>query len=321
MENAPTIAAVVSTFNPPPDLPSKIVKVAEQVDLVVVVDDGSPVDPSPVLEEVSAMGATVIRLPDNSGIAAALNAGILHASNLMSPDWFLTLDQDSEMSDGYVRAALSTAERAASSGVDVGFVCAESINSQTSLMRDANANFPEALDPLQSGCLIPAETLERVGLLDEDLFIDAVDSDFTARVRQHGLRSLMGKGCNLTHTVGDARPMLILGWHVTIRGKKNYVHYHSPFRVYYISRNGVILVKRYLLSDPVWIARRQYTELIQHVVRLVYGPHRRQHLTAFVNGLRDGFRGCLGRIDAELAARLTVAPNASTTIPKHAQAE
>jgi rhamnosyltransferase len=299
----------VSTFNPPHDLPDRIANVAQQVDLVIVVDDGSPKDPSDVLQRIEAKGGKAIRLPFNAGIAAALNAGINHAIHHASPDWFVTLDQDSEMSQGYVEAALATADRARSAGIEVGFIAAESINGHIGLVRDPGADFPEAFDPLQSGCVIPAETFRRVGLLDEDLFIDAVDSDFTMRVRQQGLRALMGKGCDLTHTVGEARPMTILGWHVTLRGKKNYVHYHAPFRVYYIARNGVILVKRYLLSDPVWVAKRLYTEIIQHIVRLVYGPHRRQHLRAFLNGVRDGLRGHLGRIDDSLAAKLTVSPS------------
>jgi rhamnosyltransferase len=303
------VVAIVSTFNPPADLPRRIAEVAQQVDTVVVVDDGSSSnDSAQVLNQVRNAGGVVIVLPENSGIAAALNRGIGFATRELTPDWFITLDQDSEMCDGYVSSALASATQASAAGINLAFVCAESINSEKVPTLDPSAAYPEAFDPLQSGCMIPAETFRKVGSFDEELFIDTVDTDFTARVRRQGMKTIMGRGCNLAHTVGEARPMTILGWHVTLRGRKNYVHYHAPFRVYYITRNSVILAKRYFLTNPGWIAKRFYTEYMQHLVRFLYGPNRRQHVIAFATGLRDGVLGRSGRISPTLAVRLRRSP-------------
>lgn len=302
----PKVAAVISAFNPPADLPAKVARLAEAVDLVVVVDDGSSKDPSTVLDGVRAAGAEVVELGTNSGIAAALNAGIRCAAARINPNWFITLDQDSELDEGFVPAALATADAARAAGVDLGFVCPESHNNVPVLLRDPDTAFPECFDPMQSGSVIPASTFERVGLLDEALFIDAVDSDFTARVRQHGMRTVIGRGCNITHTVGEARPMKFLGWHVRIPGKKMYVYYHAPFRVYYIARNSIALTKRYFLSGPRWILKRLSIECVSHAVRFLYGPHRRQHLIAFLYGTRDGLLGRFGKMDPRIAEKIKV---------------
>jgi rhamnosyltransferase len=135
-------------------------------------------------------------------------------------------------------------------------------------------------------------------------FIDCVDSEFNARLRERGLRALAGRGCNLEHSLGNARPMKILGWHARVGSKKLYVYYHAPFRVYYITRNSMILARRYALKQPKWVVRRIYMEIQSHVVRFGFGPNRRKHFIAATAGVRDALRQKMGKIDDSLAARL-----------------
>jgi rhamnosyltransferase len=167
-----------------------------------------------------------------------------------------------------------------------------------------SAVFPQAFDPLQSGAVIPSSTLEKVGVLDERLFIDCVDSEFNLRVRSHGLATLTGKGCNMSHALGHARPMTLLGWHVSVAGVKRHVHYHAPFRVYYMTRNSIYLWRRYGRRFPGWLLRRLRFQLESDVFRLIYGPQKRSQLLALIQGLKDGARGRLGEIDPALKSRI-----------------
>ncbi|WP_146361438.1 glycosyltransferase [Arthrobacter yangruifuii] len=298
MTSAHRVAAIISAYNPPADLVTKVERLARQVEGIIVVDDGSPADVSAVLQDLEEAGAVVLKQGVNSGIAAALNAGIRHAAE-SSPDFFLTLDQDSELDPDYVARALEAYTAAAAQGVAVGMVCAESHNGHPVLLQRPGVPFPEAFDPMQSGTLIPAATFDAAGLLEEDLFIDCVDSEFTARIRELGLKAIVAPGANISHAVGESRPMLVGKWHVTIGGQKRFVHSHAPFRVYYITRNSLVMYRRYLTKQPLWVMRRMGLDIIFDGIRVVYGPHRARQVAAIAFGIRDALTGRMGRISAK----------------------
>ena len=303
MPEQDSVVAVLSLFNPPAGVVDRVRRLRTQVDRVVVVDDGSPAPDESVLAALGEV-ADVVRLGENRGIAAALNAGIAHARSSSDPSWLLTLDQDSEIGGGFVANALATAARASASGVRVGAVTPESHNGFPIDMMRPQGGFREGFDPMQSGTLISSSAIDRAGLLDEGLFIDAVDSEYTARLRQHGYRVLAGEGCDLAHTLGQARPMTVLGRRVKLAGRELNIYYHAPFRVYYMARNSIRLSRKYLLSQPAWIGKRVALETAFHLIRFFFGPHRLSFIKAFVLGTRDGLLGRSGRIPDDVKARL-----------------
>lgn len=159
---------------------------------------------------------------------------------------------------------------------------------------------------MQSGTLMRVEMIRAIGWLDESLFIDAVDSDYNARARRHGWVLLAAKGCDLNHTLGTARPMTVLGHRAHYRSRALSIYYHPPFRVYYLTRNNVVLARRYFWNQPLWIVRRIAMELEGHIVRFTFGPDRRENLVAVGHGVVDGLTGRTGRIDPVLLDRIAV---------------
>lgn len=302
IEPSAGVCGVVSAFNPGAENVANVSWLMRYVKHVVVVDDGSPGDVSRALEEMERAGAVVVRLATNSGIARALNVGIREAIERWNPEWIVTMDQDSRFTGDYVASALATAQ-ASHTPETVGMVCAESHN-HIPLPTWGSQEEPQIFDPMTSGTLVRTSTFKDVGLFDEGFFIDCVDSEFNARLRERGLRALAGRGCNLEHSLGNARPMKILGWHARLGSKKLFIYYHAPFRVYYITRNSLILARRYALKQPAWVLRRIYMEIQSHVVRFGFGPNRKKHLVAATAGVRDALRQKMGKIDETLAARL-----------------
>lgn len=297
------VAAVISSFNPPNDLLGKMERLSDQVDEIYVVDDGSTQPTAETFASLRGLGVEVIELGSNQGIAAALNTGIRRAIS-MTADMILTLDQDSELDEGYVEQALKAYAAAIASGVSVGIVCAESHNGLPVMMQEKTSEILEAFDPMQSGTLIPVSTIAAIGYFDEPLFIDCVDSEFTARLREAGMRAIIAPGCNITHAVGDARPMRLGPWHITVGGRKRFVHWHAPFRVYYITRNGIVLYRRFARNQPKWVLRRIGLETIFYAVRVVYGPHRLRQVFAMALGLIDALSGRMGRLTERQEALL-----------------
>lgn len=299
------VTAVISAYNPPTELIAKVERLNRQVERIIVVDDGSPADVSDVLQELESAGAVVLKQDANKGIAAALNTGIRYASDLAAPDFFLTLDQDSELDADYVDRALEVYQEAIAQGLTVGMVCAGSHNGLAVSLQNANEAFPEVFDPMQSGTLIPAATFEAAGLLEEDLFIDCVDSEFTARTRMLGLKAIAARRANITHAVGESRPMRLGKWHIEIGGQKRFIHSHAPFRVYYITRNSLVMYSRYITKQPLWVLRRFALDTAFNGIRIIYGPHRARQAAAMAFGLRDALSGRMGRISDREDALVT----------------
>ncbi|WP_197062000.1 glycosyltransferase [Sinomonas humi] len=297
-------AAVVSAYNPDDTLPTHVESLLAQVDNVVVVDDGSPLDVSTVLAKVETLGATVIRLERNSGIAAALNAGVRRAREDWDPAWIMTMDQDSRLTADYVSKALASVSDSAVRPETVGAISPESHNGKPLPTLPVREHL-EILDPMQSGTLYRAEAFDRVGYFDEGLFIDCVDSDFNARLRNVGYHIAVGNGVDLVHSLGKSRPMRIFGWEAHLGDKKLFVYEHQPFRVYYITRNILTIAKRYAIRQPNWVARRVLMEVESNAVRLVFGPRRLASVIAILKGASDFAAGRLGRIPEGTARSLT----------------
>lgn len=303
-EQPSTVAAVIAAYCPPESLVETVASLVEQLQYVVVVDDGSPEGAAGVLDRLSATGAIIIRQGKNSGIAAALNAGVRAAGEHWSPTFYLTLDQDSRVDGNYVEAALETFSSATAAGLDVGFICAASYSGHAVPLLPSHDAFTRAFDPMQSGFLIPHSTIQRVGFFDEGLFIDGVDSEYTMRTRAAGMQVLVGKGCDIEHALGQRNSGKLLGWRVKVRGKEISYNYHSPSRVYYICRNGAILTRRYLRQDLGWVVRRLLEESKAHLLRFAFSPGRGKLLRAAATGIIHGMRGRTGRIPDNLEQRL-----------------
>jgi rhamnosyltransferase len=218
----------------------------------------------------------------------------------------LTMDQDSVICEGYVRRALEELETARLHGIHVGSVGAESHNGQPMrLMNTSISGHRLLFDPMQSGTLYPSATFARIGLLEQDFVIDAVDMEFNLRMLASGLAQIAIPGGDLRHELGETRPLRLLGWNPRIHGRPLRIHYHSPYRTYFIVRNNVILWRRYARRFPRWIARRAVLEVESAVVCLVYGPHRLRHFAAMVAALRDARAKRLGPMTSILRSRLT----------------
>lgn len=289
-----TVVAVVSVFRAPDDLPPRLVALADQVRAVVVVDDGSD-SLGAIAEHPSIIK---VSLPENRGIAHALNVGVERARALGATH-VLTLDQDSTAPTGFVERMLEVLARAEAAGVAVAAVVPELVGEQR-VMRIADE--PWAFDPIQAGQLVPMATFDRIGGFVESYFIDAVDSEFTVRAEEQGLRFVVADGERIDHGLGELVPLMVFGRHLTIGGKPRHVLYHAPFRTYYMVRNSIVLARTHRRARRRWMRRRNrmMAEMVLGCIAL--SPDRGAQLRATWLGTRDGRAGRLGKVtDATLA--------------------
>jgi rhamnosyltransferase len=297
------VVSVVAAFDPGPEIVNTLAPLVEQSDRVIVVEDGtSTLDPDhPPVE-----GIDIIRLSRNQGIAAALNTGIRAALGADPDALILTMDQDSVLSSDYVQRGREELRSASAAGIPVGAVGAESHNGHPMRLMNTRIGAHRLLfDPMQSGTLYPAETFEAIGLLEEDFVIDAVDTEFNLRMLAAGLVQVAIPGGDLGHELGATRPLTIAGWNPRLRGKPMRIHYHSPYRTFFITRNNITLWRRYARRFPRWIARRATLELESAAVCLVFGPHRANHARAMTSGILAAMRQDLGPMRDGVRARVS----------------
>ncbi|MDQ0574677.1 glycosyltransferase [Agromyces albus] len=292
----PRVIAVVPTYRPDEEALGHLRQIAPQVAAVVVVDDGSGEAASVILDAAEAEGAHVIRLSSNSGIAAALNAGITWALD-DGADFVLTVDQDTRLPDEYVTTALDVFRRA-NPVTRVGIVVVDAVNGAPALPTWVS---PEGLglvpEAIQTGFVISRECLESAGLFDERLVIDCVDTEYCLRVRDSGFRIAVAKGTDIRHSIGRRAELRPFG--VPLRHASGHIatyQYHSPFRRYYIARNNIDLMLRNVRKRPRWVLTVLKREMGGMIISMVSGPQRIAQVLAIGTGTLHGLARRRGMI-------------------------
>jgi rhamnosyltransferase len=213
-------------------------------------------------------------------VREALADGATHVVNL---------DQDTVLPGGYVATALDVFERA-NRVTNIGIVGVDGVNGAP---RPLAAVSPEGFglvdQAIQTGLVVSRACLETVGLFEERLVIDCVDTEYCLRARDHGFRIAVAKGTDVQHAIGRRAELRPFG--IPIRrpgGRIATYQYHSPFRRYYIARNNIDLLFRYLRKRPQWVRDMIRNETPGMIKSIVSGPKRLDQLLAITVGTFHG---------------------------------
>jgi rhamnosyltransferase len=243
----------------------------------------------------------LIEIGHNRGLAAAQNIGIKHAL-ADGASHVLLMDQDSLPAPNMV-ACLLAAFDPADAGLPIAAVGPRLFDprSRTNLdylkksggriyrhpIPDTASKPLEVEHLIASGCLIPTDVLNEVGLMDESLFIDAIDTEWCIRATVGGFRLLLEPRAMLTHQLGDNSLRLRTPQRIRT------LALHSPARQYYIFRNNLLLCRRPYVD---WAWRRLMALALPRRLffYLIFGPRRFAHLRAILAGILDAYNGQSG---------------------------
>lgn len=292
----PDLFIVVSAFRPSTRLIRLVGRVAPQFPTLVV-DDGSGPDYDDVFDEAARRGASVIRLPENRGIAAALNTG-LETGFARGYGSAVTFDQDSLPDLDTIARLLEQRRELESRGERVGLL----VPGRFAEVRQARARgaVGDARRVIQSGMLIPASTYTTLGPLREDLFIDLVDTELELRCLATGLRVLSVRDTAIDHELGRMTRLLPLGPRLRVVGVRTMVS--TPFRYYYRARNRVALWKQFGRRLFWRMAADTAIDLAYGIVVWASARPRRTFALIVQEGIRDGRAGRMGPMRPALAA-------------------
>lgn len=285
------VHAVIVTYQPDTHRLSEMTRVLCHSGIeVIVVDNSEPVFDLGLDDEVE-----VICMGKNQGIAAAQNAGIHHALAAQA-DAIVFFDQDSRIQPGLLEALLKPLDVAEPRIVapvffdeKYGFEYpAIRVNrwGWRTKVKPSGWDSPSPVDiVISSGSAANREAFECVGLMDESLFIDYVDTEWCLRARSLGVPIEVVPGARMLHSIGDNS--LNLG---VAR-----VPVHSAFRRYYRVRNSMLLMGMPHVSKLMAL-REVLFAFIHQAIILLFIPGRRRYLHYFVKALKDGVRGRKGKM-------------------------
>lgn len=305
------VCAVIVTYHPDLGiLRSAVAAIHGQVQRIVIVDNGSPEDTVSRLRHIAAdVGAHLIPSPKNLGVAAGHNLGIAWARR-QGCTHVLLLDQDSVAGPNMVAELLAAHHDLTARGVRVAAVgprYEDPVSGHTSFfVRFGRLKFKrihctprhcgervEVDFLITSGSLISLAALDHIGGMDEDLFIDHVDTEWCLRARSKGYRAFGICDAVMHHTLGSETLRVWL-W------RWRFVPRHSPLRHYYVFRNSLLLYRRPYVPTAM---------ILNDIVRLMFmlvfyslrTAPRREHARMMIKGLIDGLRGRTGPFPSQSA--------------------
>lgn len=276
---APRVAAVVLAYHPGTELLENVRLLLLQVPRVFVVNNSPDGDSRALLTQIADERVTVLEQTGNVGVAAGFNAG-MQAGIAEGYDSVWIFDQDSTVTDGMLAALLRAQAR---TDIRPGIVGPALRAAETGNVYDADRGQGSApIDALiSSGALFSRQLLEDIGYHDDALFIDYVDHDISLRAGRAGYTNLKVFDTLLDHRFGDSQPSRLFG-------RRIYLSNYSPMRQYYMSRNRVIVARRFgwgpWLRDDIRYAAKAWVKV------LFAERDRPAKIGAFFRGLRDGFR-------------------------------
>lgn len=285
-----SIVSVVVTYQPTAILLDHLRRLSGQGAEIIVVDNGSNGAAAECVAAAEKLpGVCLIRNEANLGIATALNIGIRRA---LQSDcrWIATFDQDTAIPADYFKRLTDACElcpRANEVGMIVPGGWAETGAAAMPIsLRQPTWSFVQGA--VGSGSLIRADVFRQVGLFDDALFIDYVDTDFCLRVQKAGQKILSVASVVLEHELGEKQTRHLFVFKISFR-------IHTAWRYYYIMRNRLVLYRRHIKFAPLWVLH-DARWLILELGRIFFLEHRRQlKLHAVIQGLKDGLRGRTGR--------------------------
>lgn len=296
---------VTLVFHPDLDWFSRIRTWFAQFDGFVIVDNGSDANFKEKLSEFMKFHATVQYICNgkNLGVPAGYNIGV-RAAILRGAAFVTIVDQDSVLPHNYRELMYRGFCELSSAGQRIGAVAPRytDFNSGNSPKvtllrwgwfervdaRNERIDYPEVSLPLASGTMYHVDIFRVNGFFDEDYFVDHFETDFNLRLRQKQLKLFLVPKCVMTHSLGERKPVRILGLVFHPMG-------HTPLRRYYFYRNKCYLIARYGVRMPSLIVFEVLASVLDITRVLLCEDQKSKKISMVMRGIIGFFRGETGK--------------------------
>lgn len=262
------ICVVIVFFNSNNSILDKVFSLKDCVNKILIVDNGSEIEFSSVLEQLNHIdNVVVMQNKRNKGIAYALNQGLKFAHK-EEIKLLLTMDQDSCIEKDCI-------ERLAQA-IDIE----ENIIS-VGPFYDGEEHFSnkKVTNLITSGNIVHVDTIIKLGGYEDKLFVDCVDIDLSFNILTRGFFMLKVARTQMQHKIGEPEFSPIF--------KIVYLS-HSPIRYFYKYRNNIHIYKKYFRLLPK-ICFKLMGCLIFETVKVIFWERNKRLKIKFAYlGIRQG---------------------------------
>ena len=276
------IFCILVTYNPNfQQLQQTISSILPQVDKIVVVNN------SLTTLDLRDTKIHIIELGKNQGIAYAQNRGIEYAHS-NGANYVLFSDQDTVYPNDFVEKSLDCFNKHKQE--KIAAVVPLFYNENKNQFAQVCITKTRAVNPeigkeyslahtISSGTFCPISIFDTIGLMNERLFIDWVDTEWCWRATNNGYEIICDTTNIIHHSMGDNYKIVF--------GKKIVVY--SDFRNYYFFRNGTyLLFHSKLLTLKEWCGFLKFM-ILKSISYFTMNKNLKLYLKAVYNGLCNTF--------------------------------
>jgi rhamnosyltransferase len=300
------IVPIIVTYNPDEStLIASLTALLSQVQNIVIVDNDSIRDVAEItkhLDKARFSRINLIKLQHNNGLGKAFNTGISVARDLNAA-FVLLMDQDSIPESDMLSKLHDAYQYLKKQGISVGAVAPRyrgSTSSQLSqfvrisrfglarITNDDDTNYTRADFLISSGSLIAMQALDQAGGMDDELFIDHIDTEWCFRAQSKGFALYGVCDAIMQHSLGDKQ--IRFWW-----GRWRNISFHQPFRYYYTFRNSILLWQRPYMP-AAWKRADKLRILSLLFFFTLFSPNRITNLRMMLKGMKDGSNRRTGKL-------------------------
>lgn len=276
------VIAIIVTYNPDPDLLYRQFKsILDQVEKIIYVDNNSP---NLDFSMVDYDKVDLICNKENKGLGYAQNQGIEQAIK-QDATHIILFDQDTIADSSLINELIKTSNEydnvvLVGPAIYNNYTMPPTISDTVSklswkISKQEMQNYPIEVEYcIASGSLISVNGIKEVGLINDKLFIDALDLEWCLRAKYKGYKIMVNPKAKVYHQLGNGLSDRILS--------------HTSSREFYICRNNILLARMkhipygYRLRKILLTPLRPLTSLLRG--RLDYfNSGVRGILNAFIN--------------------------------------
>jgi rhamnosyltransferase len=286
------IGAVVVTYQPDSDVFENLKLIAVQVDLLIIVDNGSSAVFRSLLQPFLNTQVVLIRHPENLGIATGFNAGIRKLIE-GGCQYVFTFDQDSQIPINFIQNMVQSFYKAEQRFDKIGVLMPMWHDSTHVNAPVFSKEIREVRQGISSGSIYSVNVFNEIGFFADHYFIDGVDIEFCLRCQTQNWRVLQDTSIMIEHSLGQEEIVNLFGLQFPIV-------VHSAFRKYFIARNRVLNYRKYALRNVKWFFEDFWIFIRELFHIFAYEKEKLNKLRHTLIGIQDGITNRTGEINQKL---------------------
>lgn len=284
--------AVIVTFYPDFNKLNNLINILINQNVSIVLVDNSDCNNSIAIQFLDKISYLPLR--NNFGIAAAQNIGIKFILNNKF-DAIMFFDQDSVIDQCFVsnmqKYLIENNIRVVAplcidevSGEFFPILKVNNYGFYKKLYFDNTVKLLKADIVISSGMVVRKDALLEVGLMDEDYFIDYVDTDWCIRCKNKSVQIYLVTDVKMLHNIGNKS--------ISFFGLLFFVH--PAIRCYYQVRNSFLLLRK--KHFPILISLFEiFSTFLHNLILIFIVKEKVSYMKMFFHGFFDGIIGKKGK--------------------------